>query len=372
MLSVKGLPFFLLVVLVSSQSDDIPDKVQTLLTLLYAVNIEVRGLLDVTNSRCPCLDDVTLIGNETFQDVQCYETKVEVFRNDLRATITFVEGLKNDSSTACPERTGSLLVASCDSPVVSEVDPNGAVQNGFEATTNISGWTVGPFTNDSFEYDYFSNNPFVLRCRLIPDGPEVILANSSVAPLAPSASGTGIAYFAPTNEIYVAITHPDNAASNGIYAFNRTSFPNVRLVFPYSGETGSIYISGSYVYMLSNQTVLRIQDGETAWSTVVVWSLPPIAFAVQDSGNLLFCEDSGALYLYEPDGAIYRQLKQPVAGESCSSIAVGPDGSTIYYAVQGSNMIEVFNTSAPTAPPSTLEIATDSPCPILLLDPRNP
>lgn len=82
-------------------------------------------------------------------------------------------------SNSFSQGTGSVFVAACDSTFVSELDPNGLIQNGFELSSNISGWTVGPTTASSFEFDYFANDPFVLRCLQTPSGVEVILGNSS-------------------------------------------------------------------------------------------------------------------------------------------------------------------------------------------------
>ncbi|XP_046556084.1 uncharacterized protein LOC124265353 [Haliotis rubra] len=249
----RCVPCILLAILVPSASETIPDKIATLLGYLRDIDTEVGGVLGITDDQCPCLENVTLIGNETFDDVECFETKVEVFRNNLNALITFVESLDSNTTRTCPERTGSIFVAACDSPTIAEVDPNGFIQNGFQLASNVTGWTLGPFDNDSFEFDYFGSEPFVLRCLSLPTGMEVVLGNSTDDPLSMTAEGTGIAYFEPTNELYVALTF-DNSSFNGVYGFNRTNYPQIRFLFPYDdGTPGRLYVSGKYVYNVHNE-----------------------------------------------------------------------------------------------------------------------
>ncbi|XP_046326924.1 uncharacterized protein LOC124111307 [Haliotis rufescens] len=369
MFASNWFPCLLLAILVPAASETIEEKTNALLTFLDAVDSELGGVLDVTDDQCPCLDDVTLIGNETIQDVDCFETKVEVFRSHLNNLIRNLQSLGNASSSACPNRTGSVFVAACDSTTVSELDPNGVVQNGFELSSNISGWTVGPTTASSFEFDYFANDPFVLRCLQTPSGVEVILGNSSDAPLTASAVGTGIVYFEPTNEVYVAITF-DNSSLNGVYAFNRTGFPDIRLVFPFDGPTGLLYLSGDFLYMADGLKVVRITEGDTSWTTIVFWPIDPIAFAVDDDENIVFCDGSGSLFVFKPAIGSFMQLKVPTPGLVCGSIDLSSDG-LIYVAYDGQSNLEVYNSSS-NAFIENLNYTLDVPtvCPIVLVDPR--
>ncbi|XP_046556087.1 uncharacterized protein LOC124265356 [Haliotis rubra] len=149
-----------------------------------------------------------------------------------------------------------------------------------------------------------------------------------------TAEGTGIAYFEPTNEVYVALTF-DNSSFNGVYAFNRTSFPQIRFLFPYDGITGRLFVSESTLYMNDGQSLLRIMAGETSWTNVVVWSLELIAFVVQDDGMVVFCEESGSVWTYSPTDRLFRQLKEPTAnGDHCGDIALRVCDGLVYVALR--------------------------------------
>ncbi|XP_046325713.2 uncharacterized protein LOC124110404 [Haliotis rufescens] len=244
---------------------------------------------------------------------------------------------------------------------------SGGSQSNTQESTTIVDYTFGPFNENSYELDYFGNDPFVVRCRIVPGGPDVRLGGATDAPLTASAVGTGIVYLEPTNEVYVAITF-DDTSLNGIYAFKRTGFPDIRLVFPYDGPTGQLYLSGDFLYMVDGLKVLRIADGDSSWTLVTMWPLVPIGFAVQDDGTMAFCESSGALWLYNPGTFFFRQVKQPNP-VSCASLEL--HNGLIYVASKGSSMVEVFNPSAVgTDDVMPFNLNTSTTCPLLVIDPR--
>ncbi|XP_071092740.1 uncharacterized protein [Haliotis cracherodii] len=356
----KLFPCLLLAIIVPSASETLEDKFAAFLEVLENVQSEVSSISNVVGDQCPCFDDVALNGTETIQDVECFQTKIAVLRNGLNALLASAQSL--DATTGCP-LGGAVLIDLCNSTVVE----SGGSQNNTQESTTIVDYTFGPFNESSYELDYFGNDPFVVGCRIVPGGPDVRLGGATDAPLTASAVGTGIAYFEPTDEVYVAITFT-NASLNGVYAFNRTGFPDIRLVFPYGGTTGQLYLSGGFLYMVDGQIILRIADGDSSWSLVTAWPLVPIGFAVQDDGTMAFCESSGALWLFNPGTFFFRQLKQPNP-VSCASLEL--HNGLIYVANEGSSVIEAFNSSAlgtDGAMPVTFNSSTT--CPLLVIDPR--
>ncbi|XP_046325715.2 uncharacterized protein LOC124110405 [Haliotis rufescens] len=356
----KLFPCLLLAIIVPSASETLEEKFAAFLEVLENIKSEVSNISNVLADQCPCFEDVVLNGTETIQDVECFQTKIAVFRNGFNALLASAKSL--NATTGCP-LGGAVFINLCNSTS----DESGGSQNNTQESTTIVDYTFGPFNENSYELDYFGNDPFVVRCRIVPGGPDVRLGGATDAPLTASAVGTGIVYLEPTNEVYVAITF-DDTSLNGVYAFNRTGFPDIRLVFPYDGPTGQLYLSGDFLYMVDGPKIFRIADGDSSWTLVITWLLVPIGFAVQDDGTMAFCESSGALWLFNPGTFFFRQVKQPNP-VSCASLEL--HNGLIYVASEGSSMVEVFNSSAVgTDDVMPFNLNTSTTCPLLVIDPR--
>ncbi|XP_046370149.1 uncharacterized protein LOC124144658 isoform X2 [Haliotis rufescens] len=155
---------------VCPQAGLLNEKLQNLSTTLSALNSGLDCVFSIIDEQCPCFDAGS---------ADCFETQVSDFRTALQELIADVANVTSSVPQDCPDRTGAVFVATCDGTDVAVVDPNCFIQNGFTTDTNVTRWPV--YTNgDTYGFDYFRNDPFVVRCLSTPDGTEVILGSDTV------------------------------------------------------------------------------------------------------------------------------------------------------------------------------------------------
>ncbi|XP_071089020.1 uncharacterized protein [Haliotis cracherodii] len=342
------------------QAGLLKEKLTNLSTALGDINTGLDCVLTLIDEQCPCLDD----------SQECFETRVTDFQTALINLIGDVANVTAVAPVDCPERTGAVFVASCNGTgSVAVVDPNGFIQNNFTLDENVTRWSVFP-NGDTYELDYIINNPLEVRCRTTPDGPEIVIGDTSDPLLSPDAVGTGIAYNPVPNKVYVAITFNDPDL-NGIYSFSRTSPPATAvLIFSYSGPTGQIQILNGFLYMNDGLRILKRPLVGGAWETVLTFSLPPLSFVVLDDGRIAYCDRSGALYIFDPVEEIYKQLRRPSVGDCCGSMKVSPCDSRLYVVYKNDADIEIYNTTTFEDVGSlTYTRSTPSSCPSIACDP---
>ncbi|XP_071111481.1 uncharacterized protein [Haliotis cracherodii] len=334
-------------------------KLQALCDILTSITNGINSALDIIDKQCPCLSEPP----------ECYETRVNAFLTALQSFSTAVQTVKADAPQDCPDRTGAVFVASCNGTDVVVVDPNGFIQNGITTTTAVDGWTLSgpPDPSSDYALSYYENAASItVLCKAMPSGVETTIHILSGT----ANTVTGIAFFPAIGTfIYIALTK--TSGQNGIYFIDRVAF-GIALAFPYNGETGNIYICGDYLYMSDGQKILRRPlDGTGGWEQVLKHSLPPLEFVVLEDGRIVFCETSGVVLIYNPAGKTYLQLKEPTAGDCCSSVKVSPcDDDLIYIANKNDPDIEIYNaTSLEFVGSLTYTTSTPSPCPSIACDP---
>ncbi|XP_046379719.2 uncharacterized protein LOC124151354 [Haliotis rufescens] len=333
-------------------------KLKILSTALGDINTGLDCVLTIIDEQCPCPDD----------SPECFETRVTDFQTALGNLIGDVANVTAVAPVDCPERTGAVFVASCNGTgSVAVVDPNGVIQNDFTLDESVTRWSVFP-NGDTYGLDYIINNPFEVRCRATPNGSEIILGDTTDAPLTADAVGTGIAYNPDTDEDYVAITLNDPNLS-GIFSFSRMNPPDINPLFSYA-PTGQIQFVNGYLYMNDGLSIMKRHLVVGDWATVLTFSLPPLSFVVLDDGRIVYCDRAGALYIYDPAEDTYRQLRRPRVGNCCGSIKVSPCDSLIYVVYKDDADIEIYDTTIFKYVGSlTYTSSTPSSCPSIACDP---
>ncbi|XP_071111139.1 uncharacterized protein [Haliotis cracherodii] len=324
----NGLFIVLLSVLVPSLGsqpgpDELPDKLQDLLTQLEDAKAEFQSIFDVTNEQCPC----QIPGD-------CFESDLEALNSTLCDLINDLTALIGDQPEDCPPLEGcAALVSGFFSSAIAVVDPVGTILPNIEANRVVEHLTVDGANNSDYSIYYISNGVVITVNQLsLPSENNT----EEFALSTPGTRGVGIAYL--DDQIFVAF---------------RNFFPTVNALVSISGGSatnllniscpGTVRTYDGRVYFGNCKEIQSINSTGDNLETTVKFSVNIRSFDVIDQDNTVFCDDTGALWIYNDATACFKLLDCNV---QCSDVKVNPCSSLVYVASSSVSHLSIFNSTS--------------------------
>ncbi|XP_046348464.2 uncharacterized protein LOC124129040 [Haliotis rufescens] len=357
----NGLFIVLLAVLAPSLGchpgpDELPDKLQDLLTQLKEAKADFQCIFDVTNEQCPC---------QTPGD--CFESDLEALNSTLCELINDLTALIEDQPMDCPPLEGcAALVGGCNWEHIDVVDPVGTILPSIETNYNVSGFTVCG-DNETYYYIYYIYcSPPTVKELCLPLGTETV----KLGPDDNSGKYTGIASW--DDKLYVAIDDYNGTGDDVLVFLYKSCENQVDVIVNISCDAGTVRVFDWRVYFTNCKEIQCVNETGGDLQTKLKFSIDIKSFDVIDEERIVFIDDAGGVWIYDISTKCFKLL-YCIPGKPCGDVKVNRCSSLIYLAYPGVSELDIFN-STTCEKVGTLPYTTSdaSDCPYLGFEPACP
>ncbi|XP_046362607.2 uncharacterized protein LOC124139526 [Haliotis rufescens] len=317
--------------------EELPDKLGAFLNDLQDAKALLRTCSEITNEQCPCLDG----------DTECFENRLEDVNTTLCSLINQSINVINAAPAVCPAHEGcAALVAGCNSSVIAVVDPVGTILSSIDTLADVSALTVYGSNGSYYTICYISNDPFVVRCLLLPSGETRVILDIDLTSV--YGEGTGIAYC--DGLVYVAFDLPE-PQQDGLLSVSTEGPPfSVLPVVDISCNAGTVRAFNGRVYFVNCKTIESVNKTGGDLQIEMIFSTTTISFDVLDDGRIVFCDAFGGLWIHDQNVTCFKLLdcREVDNGDPmpCGDVKINRCTSLIYVAYPDDEVLVIYNSTS--------------------------